>query len=416
LEALRRKTLTIFIILIAGLMFTQIISIQADPSSSYELSSGGVGTSELSTEQKYGGSYSVKLCVPNGAGSSDYGAVILHYGQSIDNIPTVASTGTYEVVNKNKLYFWARLSAATVPPSPYIILDVDTDGDGQREYALVSVGSAPTAGGAYSLDTWTQSSPKPDSDGNLGGASGWMAWDVVASAVVNVPGSDSNYEPLGYWKQQFIGATVLNIKIWYGEWSAVRTQDETAYVDDLTIDSSTCDFETGPSVTTSTGTGDASFTIDTGNIGDISSVAEAALPPAGKPNLDFTHGFFSFDITGVGIGGTVIVTMTFPTPIPTNMRYWKYHDPEGWIDVTALVGSNDGDNVITLTLTDGGLGDDDGIADGVILDQGGPGQPYPPSVGGEVYPVDKLALLTPYIATILVMVAASAAVIKRRKY
>lgn len=36
------------------------------------------------------------------------------------------------------------------------------------------------------------------------------------------------------------------------------------------------------------------------------------------------------------------------------------------------MGSNDGDNIITVQLTDGGGGDDDGIANGVIVDQGGP--------------------------------------------
>ena len=37
------------------------------------------------------------------------------------------------------------------------------------------------------------------------------------------------------------------------------------------------------------------------------------------------------------------------------------------------MGSDDGDPVITITLVDGGLGDDDGTANGVIVEQGGPG-------------------------------------------
>ena len=47
------------------------------------------------------------------------------------------------------------------------------------------------------------------------------------------------------------------------------------------------------------------------------------------------------------------------------------------------MGSNDGDNFLTLTLTDGGLGDDDGIVNGVIIDQWAPGQ-IPPPIGGEI--------------------------------
>jgi hypothetical protein len=47
---------------------------------------------------------------------------------------------------------------------------------------------------------------------------------------------------------------------------------------------------------------------------------------------------------------------------------------------------------------------------------GGGGNPKPPpSIGGEVYPVDKLALLTPYIAAILV-IATTAVVVKRRRH
>ena len=63
------------------------------------------------------------------------------------------------------------------------------------------------------------------------------------------------------------------------------------------------------------------------------------------------------------------------------------------------MGSDDGDNVITITLVDGGLGDDDGVANGVIVDQGGPANPPSPQapVGGIMIPVDKTALLMPYI-------------------
>jgi hypothetical protein len=61
-------------------------------------------------------------------------------------------------------------------------------------------------------------------------------------------------------------------------------------------------------------------------------------------------------------------------------QYWKYgptpSDPTShWYQIP--MGDDDGDNVITITLVDGGLGDDDLTANGVIVDQGGPA--YPPS-------------------------------------
>jgi len=59
-------------------------------------------------------------------------------------------------------------------------------------------------------------------------------------------------------------------------------------------------------------------------------------------------------------------------------QYWKYgptlaNTATHWYPI--LMGDNDGDNVITITLVDGGLGDDDLVANGVIVDQGGPGVP-----------------------------------------
>nr|QNO51665.1 hypothetical protein IGDPAKFA_00019 [Methanosarcinales archaeon ANME-1 ERB6] len=52
------------------------------------------------------------------------------------------------------------------------------------------------------------------------------------------------------------------------------------------------------------------------------------------------------------------------------------------------MGSDDGDNVITITLVDGGLGDDDGTANGVIVDQGGPGMSLGISVNKVANPPD----------------------------
>jgi hypothetical protein len=63
---------------------------------------------------------------------------------------------------------------------------------------------------------------------------------------------------------------------------------------------------------------------------------------------------------------------TLPDNVSVGTQYWKYHASEGgWTRIP--IGSDDGDNVITITLVDGGLGEDDGIANGVIVDQGGPG-------------------------------------------
>ncbi len=111
-------------------------------------------------------------------------------------------------------------------------------------------------------------------------------------------------------------------------------------------------------------------------------------------------------------GESVTVTITLPSAVPVGTQYYKYHD-NTWVDVTSLLGSNDGDNVLTLTLTDGELGDDDGIVNGTIVDDGGPGVP---PVGGEVYPVNRVAILAPWLGlVVLISIALAVVVIMKRR-
>ena len=120
-----------------------------------------------------------------------------------------------------------------------------------------------------------------------------------------------------------------------------------------------------------------------GTIENLTAVAEGNMCP-GKPSLVFPHGFFSFNIIVMTPGQAVTVTITLPSPVPVGTPYWKYGptsaNPGGqWYQIP--IGDDDGDNVITIPLVDGGLGDDDLAANGVIVDQGGPGGP-PLTVGG----------------------------------
>ena len=81
--------------------------------------------------------------------------------------------------------------------------------------------------------------------------------------------------------------------------------------------------------------------------------------------------------------------------------------------------SDNGDNVITITLVDGGLGDDDGVANGVIVDRGGPGVTPPPpppvAVGGEFYPVNKANVLAPWLGLALILAIGGSILVMRRR-
>lgn len=101
--------------------------------------------------------------------------------------------------------------------------------------------------------------------------------------------------------------------------------------------------------------------------------------PKSPPDLPagqiFPYDLFDFTLVGGAAGTSATITITYPGPVPSNARYWKYgptaSDPTPhWYVVPNVVFSG---NTATLTIVDGGLGDDDRTANSVIVDQGGPG-------------------------------------------
>jgi hypothetical protein len=115
-----------------------------------------------------------------------------------------------------------------------------------------------------------------------------------------------------------------------------------------------------------------------------------------------------------------VVTINLPGDMPTTTEYWKYgptvaNPASHWYQIP--MGDNDGDNVITIAITDGGNGDDDLVANGTITDQGGPGQPRAPRpvpVGGVIVPVSKVELLAPWLGLAMLVAAIAAVALKRR--
>jgi hypothetical protein len=99
------------------------------------------------------------------------------------------------------------------------------------------------------------------------------------------------------------------------------------------------------------------------------SADDPEVPQSGKPSMTFPYGTTKFKITGLAPGATVTVTLVFPGNVPTSAKYYKISTANGWQEIP--FGSNDGDNTITLTLTDGNpLTDADGQANGTIEDPG----------------------------------------------
>ncbi len=115
-------------------------------------------------------------------------------------------------------------------------------------------------------------------------------------------------------------------------------------------------------------------------------------PPSLPPGYGFPHALFDFVLTGGA--GAATLTITYPEPLPAGAVYWKYGpSPAGynctgtactaphWYQMPPSQAVIAG-NTVTLTILDGGVGDDDLAANGVIVDQGGPGVALAAPAGG----------------------------------
>lgn len=113
------------------------------------------------------------------------------------------------------------------------------------------------------------------------------------------------------------------------------------------------------------GTGNVVFTTSNGSI--LNLTASSSAPCGSISDFSFPHGFFSYTVDYIPVGSSVTVTITLPSSMPVDTQAWKCVNGK-WINCTAILGDNNGDNILTLTLTDGGPYDADGLANGVIVD------------------------------------------------
>jgi hypothetical protein len=127
------------------------------------------------------------------------------------------------------------------------------------------------------------------------------------------------------------------------------------------------------SASVGTNLGAVSFSLDNGSISNLAHLRVADTRCSTPSGYDFPYGLFSFNISGINVGQTVKVTITFPRHLPNNYKYYKCIGNQ-LVDCTRIT-TRLNDNSLVLSLTDGGLGDADGLANGTIVDPGGPVEP-----------------------------------------
>ncbi|WP_230590957.1 beta strand repeat-containing protein [Delftia acidovorans] len=130
---------------------------------------------------------------------------------------------------------------------------------------------------------------------------------------------------------------------------------------------------TGP---TATGAGNATATLSGGGAGcgfDVSQSSFVAAPGGAPGQLSFPYGNVHFVARGCTASSSITVSVTWPGPV-TGMAYWKFGPAsagaaDSWYQPPGAVVSG---NTTSVVVTDGGQGDDDRAANGVIVDPSGP--------------------------------------------
>jgi hypothetical protein len=150
-------------------------------------------------------------------------------------------------------------------------------------------------------------------------------------------------------------------------------------------------------IPTATGTGNATITTSSGYFcSETRACAASEFPCMPDSPITCFHGFFNFSICGLNDTSpeTVTINFTFPSAIPTDAEFWKYNASNGtWYRYP--FGDNDGDNVISITITDNGPGDHN-PALGIITDPNGIGWRQPavaPVPVPAVTPIGLVALV-----------------------
>lgn len=125
-----------------------------------------------------------------------------------------------------------------------------------------------------------------------------------------------------------------------------------------------------------TGSGTVSVTLTGG--GTTCGFTYADFAPVGGPNTPpagfrFHHGLFEFTLNRCTPGGAIALSFNYSKNLPASTVYWNYGPTTGnptphWYVVPAVILGN----AASFSLTDGGFGDYDLLANGTLISVGGP--------------------------------------------
>ncbi|MBW1804149.1 MAG: hypothetical protein JRJ85_25875, partial [Deltaproteobacteria bacterium] len=112
---------------------------------------------------------------------------------------------------------------------------------------------------------------------------------------------------------------------------------------------------------------------DGGNIINFSTVDPDTIEDDENRPIDLIYGLIDMRIRVHTFGGSATVTVYLPDPAPFGYTWCKYSSNRGWADCRDYTVFNDNRTQVTIHLVDGGQGDADGVANGIIIDPSGLG-------------------------------------------
>ena len=113
----------------------------------------------------------------------------------------------------------------------------------------------------------------------------------------------------------------------------------------------------------------------------ITKASSASAPAPVPSDASFPYGFAAIELQGGFQGSSAAVTLRFPEPLPASAVYLKFGKAPGpecqeldctkdrWYVIPHWISEDR--RAVTIYLTDGGLGDNDSLANGRIVDPGG---------------------------------------------
>ncbi len=218
----------------------------------------------------------------------------------------------------------------------------------------------------------------------------YLTWLPVPDAILKV---DTTY----YWRVKFYDDQGGE-SIWADPFSSTtipasdsQDTDQNGIPDDQENDTVDMDGDGNPdigqtdimSVNTVVGDGQVGVKASTNvtSIDTLKSVDPDDIPDTdGKPE-DLPLGLIIFTVQVANVGDTVEVTIYLSEAMESGATWYKYDTINGWQDYSEHATFSADGTSVTLELKDGGFGDADGAANGVIVHLSGPSS-TPTSAGG----------------------------------